>query len=103
MLRKCGAPTGYVKHMSKHHVDGKAGSFKSGASATPQQVMSSTCLSTDNPKDSTQEDCVPGEGVKHTNYYFSVFYVHHIHLSPVEDFDLIGPPEYTGKTLHSIG
>ena len=39
------------------------------------------------------------------NYYLSVFYLHHIHLllCAVEDYDPIGPPEYTGKMLHSIG
>ena len=35
----------------------------------------------------------------HTNYYLSVFYFHHNHLFPcaVEGYNLIGPPEYTGK------
>ena len=41
----------------------------------------------------------------YTNYYLSVFYFHHIHLFPcaVDDLEFIGPPEYTGKMLHSIG
>ena len=44
VLRKCGTPTGYFKHMSTHHADGKVDSFVPGVGAPPQQVMSSTCL-----------------------------------------------------------
>ena len=67
--------------------------------------------------------CAPGEGVQcpramlntwqsimqmvslYTNYCSSVFYLHHLHLllCAVDDFELIGPPEYTGKMLHDIG
>ena len=61
----CGTPQGYVKHMAKHHSDGKS---------------------------------------LHQLLLFSVL-LHHLHLLPcaVDDYELIGPPEYTGKMLHDIG
>ena len=44
VLRECRTPTGYFKHMSTHHADGKVDSSVPGVGAPPQQVMSSTCL-----------------------------------------------------------